>query len=68
MKKLKITKDIEVRLKKYKKEHRAYVKKELARNLKLNSITIKNMESGEQGKVPLNQAEERVKLLMEQVW
>jgi len=42
MKKLKITKDIEVRLKKYKKEHRAYVKKELARNLKLNSITIKN--------------------------
>ena len=30
-----------------------------------NSITIKNMQSGEQGKVPLNQGEERLKLLME---
>ena len=33
--------------------------------LAANSITIKNMESGEQEKVPLNQAEERLKLLME---
>lgn len=35
--------------------------------LAANSITIKNMESGEQEKVPLNQAEERLKLLMEKV-
>jgi histidyl-tRNA synthetase len=33
--------------------------------LAANSITIKNMQSGEQEKVPLNKAEERLKLLME---
>lgn len=34
--------------------------------LAAESIAVKNMENGEQEKIPLNQAEERLKLLMEQ--